>query len=208
MAYEDFHCTDCDLHKKCKSVCLPSVGGIGPLAWKSCKLAIFLDYPNYLEDRKGVPFISDAAEFVWFCLRRMSVPREMVYLDYILKCAPGKLPGVKSERMGLVAACSQYRVASLQDMPSLGAVVVLGGLGCEAITGEKRIGAKTGAEWKPMGPYMQAIISHVWVGYSPGLLREKPSEAGSIFRVIWKAAEEAGLSPAINTAIKPYDFEL
>jgi len=203
MAYEDTNCTDCDLHKKCKHRCLPSHGDL-----KICKLAIYLDTPNMVEDRKGRSFEGQSADFVRFCLARMSVPLELVYLDYIIKCYPGKLPGVKSERMGYVAACSQYRFASLQDMPNLKALVALGSLGCETFTGDKTVGARAGAEWPPLGHTMKSLVPHVWIGYSPGMLQEKPSEAGAIYRVIWAAAEEAGLAPQFNPNLKPFQFDI
>lgn len=174
----------------------------------SCKLAIFLDYPNTVDDRRGKGFLSQAGLFVDFCLQRMSISPSLVYLDYNVKCYPGKLPGVKSERMGIVAACSQYRVAALQDMPNLAAVVMLGSLGCEITTGSKTVGGRAGAEWEPAGVYMKQLVRHVWIGYSPSMLSEKPSEAGSIFRVIWKAAEEAGLKPKVNLTIKPFEFDV
>jgi hypothetical protein len=76
------------------------------------------------------------------------------------------------------------------------------------MTGVKEIGTKAGAEWKPIGFSMQQLIEHVWIGNSPGLLKEKPSEAGTIFRVIWKAAEEAQLNPKIDPTVKPYVFDI
>lgn len=174
---------------------------------ENCKLAIYLDSPNFMDEKRGKSFVSDSAEFVKFCLRRMSVSAEDVYLDYIVKCYAGKLPGKKEDRMACVRACSQYRFASLQKLTQLKAMVVLGSLGCETITLEKKIGNRAGAEWPPVSPVMRQHVKHVWVGFSPGLLKEKPAEAGSIYRVIWMAAEEAGLQPQV-AKIKPYEFEI
>jgi uracil-DNA glycosylase family 4 len=203
MAYEDSDCNDCELHKKCRHRCLSSFGDL-----KTCKLAIYLDHPNIVEDRRGRSFVGQSADFVRFCLERMSVPLDQVYLDYIVKCYPSKLPGPKADRMACVAACSCYRFASLQDMPKLKALVALGSLGCETFTGSKSVGDRAGAEWKPLGHTMQSLVPHVWIGYSPGMLIEKPSEAGAIYRVIWRAAEEAGFSPQFNSKIKPYQFDI
>jgi hypothetical protein len=52
---------------------------------------------------------------------------------------------------------------------------------------------------------MKQFIKHVWIGFSPGLVKEKPSEAGSIYRVLFVAAEEAGLNPHV-AKIAPYEF--
>ncbi len=200
--YEDPNCVDCALHRGCKTRCLPSRGGL------DCKLAIFLDYPSVVEDRRGKSFVGDNARFVDYCLRRMSIDPTSVYLDYILKCYPNKIPGKKDERMGLVRSCSQYRFGTLEDMPNLRSLVGLGGLCCETFTGEKTIGSKQGAEWRPLSPLMQRHVSHIWIGYSSGIIREKPSEAGAIYRVIWAAAQEAGLNPVANMKVKPYEFDV
>lgn len=199
--FEDKDCTDCELHRYAKHRCLPSLGS------SSCKLAIFLDHPSVVEDKRGRSWVGDNANFVNFCLKRMSIDPESVFRDYIVKCYPVKLPGAKAERMACVAACSQYRFESLKELSSLKAMVVLGSLGCETITHHKTIGDKAGAEWQPVSLLMKQYISHVWIGYSPGLIKEKPSEAGSIYRVIWRAAEEAGLSPCIAN-IPLYDFDV
>lgn len=198
--FEDTECTDCQLYRGAKHRCLPSIGG------QDCSLAIFLDSPAMIEDKRGRSFVSDNAEFVKFCLQRMSVKLEDIYLDYIVKCYAKKLPGDKSARMECVRSCSQYRFAALQEMPHLKSIVALGALGCETFTLIKKIGDRQGCEWTPASPVIRQHVRNVWIGFSPGLLREKPSEAGSIYRIIFMAAKEAGLKPKTNLTMKPYDF--
>lgn len=197
---ENPDCGDCVLGLKARHRCLPSQGDT------DCKLAIFLDAPSIVDDKRGRSFVSDASAFVKYCLARMSVSEEDVYFDYIVKCYGGKLPGKKPDRMACVSACSQYRFFALEQLMHLKAMVVLGSLGCEVITQHKTIGDKAGTSWEPVSLLMRKYMAHVWVGFSPGLLKEKPAEAGSIYRVIWKAAEEAGLNPQTNTKLKPYEF--
>lgn len=199
---ENSDCTDCILGLTARHRCLPSQGDT------DCKLAIFLDNPSIMEERRGRSFVSDSAAFVKYCLARMSVREEDVYLDYIVKCYPpkGKLPGKKPDRMACVSACSQYRFFALEQLTHLQAMVVLGSLGCEVITQHKTIGDKAGTSWEPVSLMLRRIVPQVWVGFSPGLLKEKPAEAPAIYRVIWKAAFEAGLNPVVNTKLKPYDF--
>lgn len=200
--FENPECEECVLHKRAKHRCLPSQGD------QDCRLAIFLDSPNFLDDKRGKSFVSDNADFVRWCLRRMSVNVTEVYFDYIVKCYPGKLPGKKDERMTCVRACSQYRFAALQKLPHLKAAVALGALGCETFTLDKTIGNKVGAEWEPVSPMVRKFFKHIWIGYSPGMLKEKPSEAGAIFRVIWMAAEEAGFKVKVDPSVKPYVFDV
>lgn len=200
--FENVECEDCVLHKKAKHVCLPSIGT------QDAVLAIYLDYPSFLDDRRGRSFVSDNGEFVKYCLKRMSVKLEDVYLDYIVKCAPGKMPGKKEDRMACVRACSQYRFAALQKLPHIKAIVGLGSLSCETFTMVKEVGKRAGADWEPISPIMKQHVDHIWIGISPGVLKEQPAEAGSIFRVIWMAAEEAGLNPEVDESVKPYDFDV
>jgi len=198
--FENTECTDCVLHERAKHRCLPSLGT------QDAVLAIYLDSPSFLDDRRGRSFVSDNAEFVKFCLKRMSVSLDNVFLDYIVKCCPGKMPGQKENRMACVRACSQYRFAALQKLPHIKAIVGLGSLACETFTLVKEVGKRAGSDWEPISPIMKQYVDHIWIGMSPGVLKEQPSEAGSIFRVIWMAAEEAGLKPEVNLEIKPYDF--
>lgn len=200
--FENPECDECVLHTRARHVCLPSEGD------QDAVLAIYLDYPSFLDDRRGRSFVSDNAEFVKFCLHRMSVSLDAVFFDYIVKCCPGKMPGKKEDRMTCVRACSQYRFAALQKLPHIKAIVGLGSLACETFTLVKEVGKKAGAEWAPISPIMKQHVDHIWIGMSPGVLKEQPSEAGSIFRVIWMAAEDAGLSPAVNEDMKPYQFDI
>lgn len=200
--FENPECEKCVLHKRAKHRCLPSVGT------QDAKLAIFLDSPNYLDDRRGRGFVSDNAEFVRFCLRRMSVSLDDVYMDYVVKCYPGKMPGKKDDRMACVRECSTYRFAALQKLPHLKALVGLGSLACETFTMVKEVGKKAGCDWPLISPMMKRHFEHVWIGMSPGVLKEQPAEAGSIYRVIFMAAEEAGLKPEVNLEVKPYNFDV
>lgn len=201
--FENPECSDCELHDKCNNRCLPSQGD------QDCKLAIFLDYPSLIDDRRGRPWSDDRAQFVDWSLQRMGIDPCRVYRDYIVKCYPGKkgMPSKKEPRMACVRECAQYRFASLQELAHLKALVVLGSLGCEAMLLHKTVSDKEGAEWEPVSPLMRQHVAHVWVGYSPGVLGEQPAEAPGIFRVIWCAAKEAGLEPEI-TQIKPFDFKI
>jgi len=138
----------------------------------------------------------------------MGVGLEHVYLDYILKCYPGAgLSKKKADRLALVAACSQYRFASLQELPNCKTVVGLGTLSGEVLTGYGKIGEIEGTHWPYIESQMLAIgIESVWVGYNPCYVMEKPGEAGGVYRVIWMAACEAGLNPIFHPEVKPFQF--
>jgi len=171
-------------------------------------LAIYLDTPGMMEDKRHRGFVSDAAEFVRHCLRRMGIDPASVWMDYSVKCYPArKMPGKKQDRFDVIWACSEYRIAMLQSLPNLRSIVAMGALSNEVFTGSATIGANAGAEWEPREQWLRELIEHVWVSYSPGFVLEKPSESGAIFRVLWKAAEEAGLNPK-STKQPPFEYDI
>lgn len=181
--------------------CLPSVGN------EEARLAIFLDYPAVVEDKRNKAWVSVNAEFVKWSLRRMSVDTDLVYFDFILKCYPAmKLPGKKADRLALVAACSCYRYESLKTLQHCKTVVGLGSLAGEVLTGYGKIGEVEGCSWVPIERPLRDLGINVWIGYSPGYALEKPSESQGIYRVLWKAAEEAGLNPVFDPSVKPFPF--
>ena len=199
--FEDHQCTDCSLHRDCKHRCLPSIGE------KNCKVAIFLDYPAMIEDKRNHSWVGTNAEFVLWCLKRMGVGLHEIYLDYILKCYPAKgIPKKKDVRRELVDACRCYREASMAELLECKVVVGLGTLCGEVLTGYAKIGEIEGSFWRPIEPFMRSRFVHVWIGYNPGYVMEKPGESGGVYRVLWKACEEAGLNPAFQKDVKPFNY--
>jgi uracil-DNA glycosylase family 4 len=200
--YETSSCTRCHLHSKVKSVCLPGIGGD-----IYAKMAIYIDNPNFLEDKRGKSFVSDAASFVRFCLKRMRVSEEDVYLDYTVKCAYAKIPSKREDRQKLIDACDHYRFATLQSIQDLRSIVALGELSAQAFAGRGRLGTLVGADWTPCESAVASVVKKIWVGYSPGYALNSPAESAAIYRIIWKAAEEAGLNPT-TTTLTPFPYEI
>lgn len=200
--HENPKCTRCELHRTAHSICVPSNQPT------DCKLAIYLDHPNIIENRTNRQE-GFAINFVRYCLQRANIPLNKVLIDWIVKCYPpkGKMPSIKADRMTCVSRCSEYRIATLQDS-GVKSIVVLGSLGNDAMVGRGRIGEMQGAEWPAFSPFIKTLVPHIWVGYSPLMLLEKASEAGSIYRIIVAAAEEAGLNPKTNHTLKPFNFNI
>lgn len=163
----------------------------------TAKLAIFTDYPLYMDDIRGRPYVSDAGELLKAMLSRMSLNLDRdIRLDYTLKCAPGKfLPSKKRDRLERIEACSGYRFATLQSMPNLSSLVAMGRVSLEAFNGSSDIGKFDGECWTPHEPLIKGRLHHFWVTYSPAYLIEKPAETPNIYRTLWTAAVEAGLEP-------------
>jgi uracil-DNA glycosylase family 4 len=203
MPNENPDCQLCDLSTTCspESRCLKGEGSL------DAKLAIYLDAPTIVEDRRHKSFVAEAAEYLKWLLKRMSVSSADVYIDYVLKCYPktNKNFGKKAYRGQMLEACSTYRVATLQLIKPL-AIVAMGRTACEAFTGSQEIGEYEGARWVPTEPRIREIVDGVWVTYSPGYALESPAESVGIYRILFAAAEEAGLKPQLNKKVIPYDY--
>lgn len=185
-----------------RSICLDGEGSL------DAEMAIYLDTPLVMDDRRHRPLVSQAADFLRHCLKKMGIAPASARIDYTVKCYPAKkMPGKQKDRFDVIWACSEYRIATLQNMPNLKSLVAMGAISCETFVGSATVGDRAGAEWEPREMWLRKIIPHVWVSYSPGYVLEKPSEAGAIFRVLWKAAEEAGLEPRV-TKVPNFEFDI
>lgn len=201
---ENPNCKLCDLHQSAgkRSVCLKGGGG------DNAKLMIFLDHPNMVEDKRSRGVCSEAVEWLKWAFARMSISRSDVYVDYVLKCYPGKLVKQfkkKLNRQIYYEACSEYRVATLQRIKPK-AIVVMGSKACEAFLGGDKIGEWEGTTWIPDEPFVREHVEKIWVSYSPAAVFKSPGDSVTIFRVLWFAAIDAGLKPKIDKTKTPFDY--
>lgn len=197
---ENPSCTECPLSITAHSVCLKGRG------WDDAKLVVFMDSPNFVEDRRGVGMVSEGAEWVRWAFRRMSI-EDGYFMEYTLKCSTkrDKSFGKKHYRSTCIDSCSAYRIATLQLFRPK-AIVAMGAVSCQMVTGKDKVSLHEGTTWTPVDPEMRDFIDHVWVTYSPLYVLEAPAESVGIFRVLWHAAIEAGLNPVINPDVKPFDY--
>lgn len=202
--FEDHRCQDCSLFSKCHNPCLPGKGNA-----ETAVLAIFVDQPSWMDDQRRESFVSDPAKLLWHFIDRMGINRDCVWLDYVLKCGAGKgVPTRKAERAVCIEACSKYRFATLQTLPQLKAIVTMGKIALEAFTGNTELKNFEGCAWWPSEPAVRDTgVNKVWVTYNPAYCKEKPAETPEVYRVIWRAAESAGLKPK-ETKVEPFDWDL
>ena len=195
-------CERCELHTTAgkRSVCLKGRGG------DIATVAIFLDAPNELEDRRGRGCVSDGVEWLMWAFQRMSIPAEQFYIDYIIKCCPkrNRNYGKKAYRQVMTEACSYYRFATVAILKPK-AIIAMGGKACEAFVGQDRVSAYEGASWTPLEPEIREVVPCVWVTYSPAYSLQDPAESVSIFRTLWFAVMSTGLVPKIAD-IPPFDY--
>lgn len=202
--FENPNCTKCTLSQSCnpKARCLKGEGGINGIS-----LAIYTDHPYFMDDRRKRGFTSEPADYLKWMLRRMSIPLDRVYMDYVAKCYPGKLPKAWKEREPIVSACSEYRFATLQKLQPKH-IVAFGELSCQTFIGKSKLGEFVGTYWQPVEPLIRKFCEKVWVGYSLAYPINSPSDAYQLFGLLWMAAEEAGLSPVVNENVQPFKFEI
>lgn len=202
--FEDHTCEDCVLARSLPAtVCM--VGRGNP---DTARLVIYLDHPSYMDDIRGKPFITDAGDLLRHFIARMGIDQQFVYMDYVLKCfAPKKMiPSQKADRLICIQACSKYRFATLQTMPNLKSIVAMGRMSLEAFTGNSEMKNFEGCAWEPREFQIRDLgIQKIWIAYSPNYAFEKPAETPDLYRVIWCAAEEAGLNPT-ETKVPPFKW--
>lgn len=210
---ENPECNLCILHETAnpRSICLKGMGvGISGKGQDEVRnlypLCIFMDSPNKIENTRGRGMVSEAAEWVKWAFRRMSIT-EGYWLDYVVKCNSSgcKTFGQKAERAQVIEACSVYRIATLQLLkPKV--IVAMGTVAGETFTGQSKVGLIEGTTWIPKEPFVRDFVPHVWVSYSAGYPLQDPAESVGVFRTLWFAALEAGLNPKINPDAKPFDY--
>lgn len=167
-------------------------------------LVVFTDSPDYFADSSGRGYTLDVRRMLDWLFARMSVDLGRVAYEYTLRCyTKGTLPSTKADRAVCIEECSEYRFASIAKLRPK-AIAVLGQVSLEAFTGKSQIGQWVERRIRSWEPVVRDYTDGVWVGYSLQYILTSPGDTPSVFRVLWKAAEEAGLKPKINSSIPPF----
>lgn len=191
-------CKDCKLYANAKTPCLN-----GRLH-KGVRLLIYSDAPDYFADNAARSYSMDAGKILDWMLKRMSISPELVGYDYTLRCYPAKsLPTTKAGRAECVGECNHYRFANIAKLRPK-AIVSLGQVSLEAFTGKSKVGDYEGQRVRSWEPIVSELVDGVWVGYGLTYILMFPSDSYRTFRVIYKAAEEAGLRPKIDSTVSPF----
>lgn len=199
-------CKRCKLHKFAhkKSVCLKGKNTEGRR-----RLMIFSDTPDYFADHMHAPYKMDAGKILDWLLARMSVDPKDVAYDYTLRCYAGKnLPTTKATRATPIEECACYRFRAIERVRPK-AIVALGQVSMEAFTGKTKVGDFQGRLVPCWEPRVRDIVPAVWISYGlTGItMPEGASNSGRVFRVLFLAAQHAGLHPKINPNIPPFQWK-
>lgn len=196
-------CNDCKCHTTAspRAICLRGRNVDGKR-----KLLVFTDHPDYFADHAGRSYSLDVRRMLDWLFARMSIDPERVAYDYTLRCyAKGSLPTTKADRAVCIEECSSYRFASIAKV-SPRAIAVLGQVSLEAFTGRTQIGNWVERAIHATEQFVQDYVSEVWVGYSINYILTSPSDTPSVFRVLYSAAQDAGLNPKLNPNIPPFQW--
>lgn len=170
-------CEACAL--KCNSKYNASVGWGNPEA----KMVILLDSPGDILAEKLL---------IWL-LRKCSLSASDVFVDYLVKCPLPKDAHKKDIASWYITCWNQYPRYEVLNNTSL---VICGNWGVDFVLQGKmknfhgRRDEETGA----------------WVTYSMKYLLIKPSECVEAWRLLYKAAQEAGLTPKMIVDIEMFKF--
>lgn len=149
-------------------------------------LAIFLDSPD-----------SRAEQLLAWIILSMGLTDQDVCVDYIFKCTIPKIGNPiakKADRTPAMKKCHE-----LFERPGFVAqqIVCLGNIAYEAFSDVSKV-------TEMQGRYDQK--HQVWVSYGPLYLLMNPGECLRTWRVIYRAAELAGLKPQFQRDFPKFDF--
>lgn len=191
-------CTLCPCHVSARTVCLK--GKVAPRS----RLVVFTDSPDYFADNAGRPYALDTGKILDWMFARMSVPSKDVSYEYTIRCyGKDTLPTTKAGRAQCIEECAQYRFATIAKIKPK-AIAVLGQVSFEAFTGAGKVGEHEGRRLRAWEPVVRDFVDGVWCGYSLAYILISPSDAYRVFRVLYKAAEEAGLNPELDPSVPPF----
>lgn len=195
-------CSLCKLHKSARTVCINGFGAENP------KIIVFLDNPPIEEDRRHKSGISKYAKLVIWLFKRMSIDSSSFRIEYTLRChAEEKDIKTQKDFKPKVDACSSHQLAILQKH-SKAIVIGMGKLSCYALLGSDKHGDYEGMKWSMIRTSIKIKRwQQTWITYSPAYAFQTPSETPRLYRVLFAAAEEAGLNPLFDPNVKPFDFD-
>lgn len=195
------NCRRCPLHQNSKRVCLRDRN-----TEDRKRLVLFIDHPDYFADHLNKPFAFDTGKILDWMFARMSIDPADVGYSYTLRCYPKKeLPGAKAERAVLIQECASYRFATIKRTRPK-AIVAMGKVSLEAFTGKAQIGDFEGRRIPAWEPVVRDFVDGIWISHGTSYILTSPSDTPRVFRVLYKAAEEAGLNPQLNPEIPPFQW--
>src|ERR1700748_363386 len=174
-------CNRCNLATKCRTNKISGCGSEG----REPSIIIFLDNPTDEDDRRHKSGFSKYVQLIYWMLEKMSISKEHVRIEYSIRCYGEKNIKTKAQYEPIIDACRIHTVAILQQNPNA-ILIGMGALTCFMFKGKQQVGEYAGCEWNFWWRKMK-----IWITYSPAYVFQKSSEAPAIYRVFFRAAEQA-----------------
>lgn len=194
---EKLACTSCNLATTCRTNKMKGFSE-GHLP----AIIIWLDNPTDEDDRRHKGGFSKYVQLINWIFKRMSVALSDIRIEYSIKChaTPEEIK-TKAQFELIIDACRIHTVATLQQNPNA-ILIGMGALTCFMFKGKHQVGEFAGVDWPTFKK------RNIWITYSPAYVFQKPSELPAIYRVFYRAAEQAGLNPKFNPKLTPFDFNI
>ncbi len=191
------NCRLCPLHKTAYTVAMNGVGSEAP------KIIVFLDGPSSEEDKRHEAGHSKYVKFVQWLFKRMSIPPSEYRIEFSLRCF-AEPDAIKTKELvsPLLDSCYIHSLATLQRYPKA-ILIGMGKLTCFQFLGSLQHGQYAGCDWI----FQKKTGRKIWLTYSPGAVFQSPAESPAMYRVLYKACEQAKLKPLFNPNTEPFDFE-
>lgn len=188
-------CTACELHEHCYTV------GMNPIGPENAPLMVFLDCPPAEDDMRHKFGESHVAKFVRWMMNRNGLKEEEYRVAFTLKCSiPKKTITKKVQKYEVIDACTPHRIASLQNCKC---ALVMGELSVLAFL-DQPLKKTVNCIW----PSQEIKGLSVAVSYAPGYALQNPSQSVGMARLMWLAAEKAGLKPYFNAEAGQFDYHI
>jgi hypothetical protein len=163
------------------------------------RVVIVLDTKHWQEIRFHDELGHDAGRLLKFLLRRMSLARGSWSHTYVYKGSKDDLPGKKKERLTfLTDHLTQVNEHINHHLPCV--IVGMGKLACEYLTGHSKLIDRAGTCWRT------GLYGDVWITYSPDAALFDPVLCVSLYGVLFKAAESAGIEPKFDPSVPMFDW--
>lgn len=174
-------CEKCRLGMLCKGANNNLAGWGNPNA----RLVILLDSPGAGYSEKLL---------IWL-LQRCGLTGNDVWIDYLVKCEILDSKPKKDFILSAYKICWNH-IERTQVTNENNVVILAGNWACKVIIGK---------DMKEMNG-RKDLETGAWVCYAFRYLLMNPARCVDNWRIIYKAAEEAGLSPHMDLTVKPFKF--
>lgn len=187
----------------------------------SARVLLVGEAPGYEEDRTGRPFVGEAGRLLRRIIYQLGLKASDFFITNVFKCRPpGNVVPVGKELDKHIEICSNWMALDLArffGLQAVGAVedeywglttlrkrirpqseksvVLLGATALRAFTGYAAITKFEGRKVSSFAYKDEAWADKTWVAYHPAfaLPGRRPAVAVNIYRVLYKAARQAGL---------------